>query len=331
MRCNWLPIVTGLCISWLPACALPLSPVSRLPELPDVPGASNSQARTSDRAPVELSRKSPAVEDPIIEPVRPALAQAGPDLIPEPRGVTDALKPIPAAQPTVQSTVAETAPEAKRQPVEEVPVLQALRCYLDNRPAEAIASLGSYDKSSQDLLLYLLPLTARLCEGKLERCDSREAAALVKQFDRVAATLRPRATLNIKKMCFCSVVEGYGKYALLPDGKTFLPGENARIYVELENLTDQPQGNAYSIHLLSSIDIKDFKERCWMRHIFEDERDLSRSERHDFSRWYRFQVPEDLSPGFYTLYLTIIDEPTGRKVVQTLDFRVMTTSGKGQS
>jgi hypothetical protein len=110
-----------------------------------------------------------------------------------------------------------------------------------------------------------------------------------------------------------------------------LPGDNARIYVELENLTDQRQGNAYDIHLLSSIAVVDFKEHCWMRHVFEDEHDLSRSERHDFSRWYRFQVPKTLSPGFYTLYLTIIDEPTGRKVVQTLDFRVTAAPGKGQS
>jgi hypothetical protein len=213
--------------------------------------------------------------------------------------------------------------------------LQALRFYLAGNPAEAVARLGRYDKASQDLLLCLLPLTVRATEGDWERCDSREASAIVKQMDRVAdrvsASLRPRAKLSIKKMCFCSVIEGYGKYLPRSDDKGFFPGQWAKIYVELENLRDQQRGNAaYSIHLLSTIDVHDFKDRVRFRDIFKDYGpDESQSERHDFYRWYHFEVPRELPPGFYTLDLTIIDEPTGRKVQRSLDFRVTSAHPKG--
>jgi hypothetical protein len=175
----------------------------------------------------------------------------------------------------------------------------------------------------------------RVTEGDLERCDSREASAILKQMDRVAdrvsASLRPRAKLGIKKMCFCSVIEGYGKYLPRSDAKGFFPGEWAKIYVELENLRDQQRGNAaYSIHLVSTIDVHDFNDRFWLRHPFDDYGpDESQSERHDFYMWYNFKVPHDLPPGFYTLDLTIIDEPTGRKVRRSLDFRVTSAQPKG--
>ena len=337
---DWLSIIAaGLCISLVPACTpllrqtppseLSALPTAKRPEPPDTPGAGvTARAGTIDPA-VQLA----ADKEMLIEPVRSLATVTRTDLIPVPRSLTESPAAVTVVSSPEQGADSGSPPEARAEPAEEPPVLQALRFYLAGKPAEALAWLGRYDKSSQDLLLCLLPLTVRVTEGDWERCDSREASAILKQMDRVAdrvsASLRPRAKLSIKKMCFCSVIEGYGKYLPRSDAKDFFPGEWAKIYVELENLRDQQRGNAaYSIHLISTIHVHDFKDKNWLRHLFHDGPDVSQSERHDFYRWYDFQVP-DLPPGFYTLDLTIIDEPTGRKVCRSLDFRVTSAQPKG--
>src|SRR5262249_49987019 len=141
--------------------------------------------------------------------------------------------------------------------------------------------------------------------------------------DRLSTSLRPRAKLGIKKMCFCSATEGYGKYVPRTDAQ-FFPGQLATIYVELENLTDQRQGNGtFAIHLLSHLDVRDFNERIWLHAELGDQTEWSFSARHDFHSSYLFKVDPELPPGFYTLYLTVVDQPTRRTATGTLDFRVV--------
>jgi hypothetical protein len=349
MRSNRLSLFAAtFCIGFVPACTpLVRQDPAHEPLVAPVPKPVEVQERWGGVVPasvqnhpelLDVSVKPTAEKHTIIEAVRDPVTAASPDLIPEPRSL-EPPGPVKAGAPAEPATDAGVHSQPIAESAEEPPVVQALRCYLDNRPAEAVALLGRYDKSSQDLLLCLLPLTARLTEGGLERCNAREASALVKQMDRiserVSALLRPRAKLGIKKMCFCSAIEGYGKYIPRPDALGFLPGESAKVYIELENPTEQRHGNAYSVHLHSSIEIRDFKETFVERPIKRqpesaEEPDVSLSERHDFHMWCRFVVPRDLLPGFYTLRLRIVDTPTGRSVDGTLDFRVTSAHAKSQ-
>lgn len=338
MRCEWVSIIaSGLCISLVPACcpllreAPPSDPSALPPAQRAEPADSSRTAATPqvlDRAGLTDSAVRPAAStDSLIEPVHNPGTVTNPDIIEEPRSTAESPAGGKGTSPPEQGIDTAAPDKGKTEPTEEPPVLQALRCFLDKRPYEAVALLGRYEKSSQDLLLWLLPFTVRLTEGGLEQFDAREATTAVEQMDhagdRVSAFLRPRANLAIKKMCFCSLVKEYGKYLPLPDGKAFVPGERAEIYVELDNLWDQRQSNVYSIHLLSTISIRDFKRHvCWVHTFPDDGPDSSQSQRHDFYMRYRFVVPPDLLPGFYTLCLKIIDEPTHREVSRTLDFRV---------
>ena len=155
----------------------------------------------------------------------------------------------------------------------------------------------------------------------------------MQQFDRVtdlvAAPLRCRAPFSIKKMCFCKDIEDFGKYDRIPDSPAFQPGDFARVYVELQNLWDQPQGKTYSIHLVSYVEIRDFNGGVpWSLRLTDYGPDLSYTQRHDFYHTYRFFVPRNLHPGLYTLVLKITDVATGRTAAQTLDFRVVPANGK---
>jgi hypothetical protein len=341
MRCKWVWIIgAGACISMVPAC----SPLLRQPLSNELAASPPTQREEpADPAP---ARGTPAAPNPptlVNDTVKPAVLETTaesaryPALVTDPDIIPPVAEPSPVAtgtQPAEPSPDPESHPDNKAKPAEELPLLEALRCLLNQQPAEAVGSLARYDKRSQELLLCLLPLAVRLSEGSWERLDPREANNAVQQLDRmtevVAAPLRCRAPLSIKKMCLCEEkgMEGYGKYIPIPDSHGYRPGDFARVYVELQNLWDQPQGNAYSIHLVSTAVIRDLNGREGLRLRFRDTGpDISYTQRHDFYRTYTFRVPPT-HPGLYILYLTITDVTTGRTATRTLDFRIIPPNGK---
>jgi hypothetical protein len=342
MRRQWILIIgTGLCIGMVPACS-PLLWQPSSEELPVSPPAQRQEAAAPAPAGVTLAAShAPALTNEIIKPaaVEP-MAEAAhyPALVTDP----DIIPPVaePSAAPTVKPPIEQnweprSQPESKAKNAEDPALLEAFRCFLNKQPDEAVRWLARYDRQSQELLLCLLPLAVRLSEGGWERCDPREASNVVQQLDRVtdlvAAPLRCRAPLRIQKMCFCKDkdIEGFGKYLPIPDSPAFQPGDFARVYVELQNLRDQPQGKAYSIHLASSVEIRDFNGRVdWSLTLPDRGPDLSYTQRHDFYHTYTFRVPRSLPPGLYTLLLKITDVSTGRTAAQTLDFRVGVASAK---
>lgn len=339
MRCGWVSLMgAGLCLSLVPACAALVQqpPANEMPpplleKGPERDTVTQAAARSSEpsRPGTANAPAKPAVDnETLVEPIHYPDSASGPDLIPEPRTVTAGVTAAKAPQPVAPDAEAGMRPEAKAKPVEDPALVQALRCLLDKRPDEAVDWLRRYDKSSQELLLCLLPLAVRVTEPSWQRYDSHEVSAVVDQLAHLADPLRPRAELKISKMLLYSEVKGYGKYRLVPDSYGFRPGEYAGIYVELQNLSDQRQGQAYRIHLRCTVQIRDLNGPGGRELVFDPGPDVSQSERHDFYHLCRFQVPKDLAPGLYILYLEIADVLTGRKAIHTLDFRVISAYGK---
>jgi hypothetical protein len=200
----------------------------------------------------------------------------------------------------------------------------ALRCYLDKRPAEAVAWLERYDPRNQELLLGLLPLAARLTQEDVRQASPQEAAALVAQLESLTAPLRPLAGITIGKMYFCRSIEKFGVFEPLPDDHVFRPGEPVQVYVELRNFTSRPSGHTYITRLSSSARVCDYKNEVRWREEFPDERkpDVSQSPRHDYFNNYCFRLPDNLAQGRYTLWIKVTDRTTGRWTERSLDFRV---------
>jgi len=251
-----------------------------------------------------------------------ALAAAPPTPVP-----AQSLRPVETA-----TTMPVPVPEKASPPAEEAPVLAALRAYLNGRPAEALAALRPYDKTSQELLILLLPLIARASEGGFQSGKPAEYSYVVQQLERVADRLRPRAELTIEKMCFCSKFQSFGIYLPILESPRFEAGERVNLYVELKNFTSKWEENRYKIYHKSTLTFLDFdgkpvtftdsKGRSVSRlPILEEQPDPSRSLRHDFAYYYGFQIPH-LLPNYYTLVLQVSDVPTGRSAERTLDFQV---------
>jgi hypothetical protein len=242
-------------------------------------------------------------------------------------------------QPPLRSEIPDVAPHQVPAPpppvvevqsvkaVEDPPLVAALRCFVEKRPADAVVFLDHLDRTSQEMLLSLLPFAARLSESGPQRFSPQEAAAALAQLNNIETPLRQQAPLCIKKMCFCKNIKKYGVYDALPNEPTLHPGDYVKVYAELQNFTSEWDTQHDCIHVVSNIEVRDFHQRRVWGYTFHDcQADVSQSRRQDFFNHCDFLFP-DLQPGPYILWLQVIDLPTGRKAEQTLDFHVMTVRG----
>jgi hypothetical protein len=224
------------------------------------------------------------------------------------------------------------------------PLVAALRALMEKRPAEALDLLKGYDKASQELLLCLLPLAARLTEGGLQQPNPGEMAAVLEQLRALERPLAERAALGIDKMCLCRKIDSYGVYQKVPDDWAYAtgvgdqPGELVQVYVELRNFASKQQGNSYETCLASSLEIRDYRGTLVWRRDFQAQPDHSHSPRHDYFINYRFAVPPHVPPGSYVLWIQVKDltgqpgkdAPAYRTARRSLDFRVHGTgTGRG--
>lgn len=309
-------LVAGLLLASVPACVRTHGSLR--------PDAVVEQPPTPVPAQVVASKAPPSLP-PLLPP---------PGLVPKPpveqarlaaSGEDSRVQPARLVPPNEPGPLPE-----KSRPPEEPPLLAALRCYLDGRPAEAVVLLERYDKANLEILLTVLPLSSQLTRKSLAKANPQEIAAVLAQLQSLMVPLRTRAPLVIEKLCFCRHIRRFGDYEPLPAEHPFRPGEHVELYVELQNFTSELRGGQYVTRLASTVEIHDFQGRCVWRQEFKDreEPDTSRTPRHDFFASCLFALPVELRPASYTLWITVTDEPTGRAMSKSLDFRVTTLPGR---
>jgi hypothetical protein len=229
-------------------------------------------------------------------------------------------------------------PSVKFQPAslaeQKEPLLVALECFLKNQPEKALEVLKTYQHSSQDVYISLLPVLAQLTHKGVDQLSPEEASAIDEQMHGLAASLRSRAKLVIDKACFCEWIKSYGSYKALPEQYYFRPqtpeqqGEVVHLYVELRNFSMAPCPQGYLTRLSSSVEIRDpgpGGKQQWYYSFKEQEGPLyKQTPWHDCFGNYRFYMPR-LPPGTYTLTITIRDltRPEAPRVAKkSLELRV---------
>jgi hypothetical protein len=326
----------------MPACAhTPTRPAEQGPppqkeakaDRPDGTVSGPAGNGTPDQVLATAGKTGRPSEDALTQ-IRYAAPSSNRDLIPRPLPLTDPSTPPRDPSPTPDGPAAAPSVEVKIKAAEEPPLVAALRCYLDKRPAEALAWLQRYDKGNQDLLVTLLPLVARLSEGSLQRADQREVGAFVSQLEGAEASLRHHANLKINKFCFCERIKRFGAYKEFEEGHEFRPGDRVNVYLELENFSTTVHGKYYRVSLSSEGEIRRFnRDPIWKLNFNDaDQAQISLTRLHDFFYAYSFVIPP-LATGHYTLWLRLTDVPTKRTVEHTLDFHIAPARGltKGTS
>jgi hypothetical protein len=224
-------------------------------------------------------------------------------------------------------------PESLARPAQEVPLIAALRCFLDNRPGDAIAYLDHYDKPNQEVLLGVLPFLVRLTEQSLTQVSPREVAEIVNQLDTLQGPLEPHAELTIEKLCFCSAIDRFGVYQRLPDDRAFRPGEWVQIYVEPKHFSSELRDDGFETNLSCTLVLRECagkREVVWQddHQPARPETDVSQTRRHDYFINYPLRIPP-VAPGLYTLWVRVTDVPTKRWAQRSLDLRVSTLPNRG--
>ncbi len=272
----------------------------------------------------------------------PSVAEPSPTgfaVLPSVPGQRVARNPTPEPPQTMPATVAkpEEPPPTKvavPEPPPDAPLVAAVKAYLDNRPEAAADHLKALDRPNQELLAQLLPPVVALSRVNLTRAGPVDYGVLAAQLETPLKALAAKATLGIPKAVFCSSPTGFGQYRPLPDGHVYRRGTLAEVYVEVRNVpsvsTHHPDfGDGYVTQLNSSLRLRDAagnvveltdEGRRPVPVLQSVQRDFSRSPVRDYSRAFRFAVPQ--RPGRYTLTVEFLDPETGRAVSKGLSFEV---------
>lgn len=294
-----------------------------------------------DRAPAEeasLSRPTPAAPPSNYLISRPP--PISPKIQTEVEPIQKVALPIPPenkqpparpADPPVARMELHPPPPLKPEP----PLVQTVRGLLNHHSLEEVREqLKSYDSGTRDALLILLGSAVQLEQaGGIGRIGPRDLTSVVDRLHDMTSALQPLAQLKLDKMCFCSHIEDFGKFKPLHDA-SFMPGQYARVYVQVRNFASRRNGELYETVLKGKLEIYDETNRRKPAFFRDCEpcHDFSRAPRQDYFVFFRFQVPPNCPPGSYTLWITVedwTDAPAGAKHVASprvdrcsLDFRV---------
>jgi hypothetical protein len=269
-----------------------------------------------------------------------AVAQVHYPDAPAPGGSAPSVKPD---NPPSPPDLPPAPPEPAAMHVEKAPpdpqLVAALRCLLEKRSADALALLQNYDGPSRELLLTLLPLTARVGDGGLEHATPQETAVVLEQLRLLETVLRPRAALTLDKVCFCRKINGFGDCEPWPENHVFqagadgVRGERMQVYVEVRNFTSRLHGAMYETSLAGQVEIRDFANKLVSpvsRIDFPAYVDRSQTPRQDYFINFQFHLPSPMPAGRYTLRVLVkdvLDPATGddaspRSAGRSLDFLV---------
>lgn len=206
----------------------------------------------------------------------------------------------------------------------EVPLVAAVRAYVEGRPEKAIEILRTLEKPNQEFVLALLPVMARGATADLQY-DPATTSVLVDQLESVMTRLVPQAALRIDKLGFCRDVFGFGRYIPRPENEPFKPNERANLYLELKNLGSRPSDREFITHVHAAVEIRDAHNRVVEQFapppaepntrvpvVRFDRRLVTHTPLHDFHVLYSFTTPR--TPGVYTITIELRDAATGRTV-----------------
>jgi hypothetical protein len=298
--------------------AVPGNPLPTYPplQLPNQISSEPSGPILTFPEPPQAKIAPPALPMTLVEEKRPPvlpeviLGKAGPETVPV---------PVPATDPaTSRKFKSPTVGEAS-----ETPLIQAILAYQNNNPEAALTFLKTYDPTTQQILISLMPSLVRISEGKLAEMKPEEMDAILEEVTRIPNLLRTRASLQTNNVHLCREVTQFGHFKPFPARHAFRPGEMCYLYLELANFSCVPDAaaNGFGINLAGSIELRDGAGVLVWRADPKEVPDRVSSIPHDYYRAYRFEVPS-VPSGQYSLQVRMVDKPTGRETKKSLTFAV---------
>lgn len=192
----------------------------------------------------------------------------------------------------------------------------ALYRLYQNNPEEALRLWDTMgDGNPNDLAYRLMASYLELALGEHERARTHLEAA-----DKLIGT---RAGLGLSTPVFCDNIAGYRLYVprLRSD---FMPGDNTLVYVEIEGADFHSVGKGESeCQLMFGMRLKnDAGVTVWADSNYGEYAPVFNGPIRDLHTALTWRVPNDLTPGVYTLIVEAVEESSKRRGDVSVEFTV---------
>jgi hypothetical protein len=195
---------------------------------------------------------------------------------------------------------------------------------MSRQPALALQAIPDVDPDTQEFWTSMMWSMSCYFDNQSIVDPAERAAAALDRLRAAEQHLQTTARLELRNLAFCDKIDGFGSYHPF-EQDVFRPGQPVLVYAEVRNFkTDVTTAGRYRTSLKSTIEIVKAGEggEIIERRHFDSTEDQSRSPRTDYFHSYKLDLPLHLTPGTYSLKLTLEDELSGKIGASNIEFLV---------
>lgn len=192
------------------------------------------------------------------------------------------------------------------------------------QPQRAQQAIPGLDPAEQEFWTALFWAVSNYFDAQTAPESSQRAAMTLQQLDYAHGRLQRIAALELRNVSFCYKINSFGNFESWQRDE-FRPGQTVLLYAEVRNFESRPTAQGtFTTSLKSFIEIRRgrFDGEVVEQNVLPTTQDLCRSVRHDYFHSYTIDLPQQLSPGPYTLVLTVEDEFSGKRATQAIGFLI---------
>lgn len=196
------------------------------------------------------------------------------------------------------------------------------------RQAEAKEPIPTAPPATQQFMAKEMEGLTAWLDAEQSADASRPAADAKPALTEAIGKLAESAPLLVRNLAFCTEVQSYGSTKRFEKFE-FQPNQEVLLYAELENFASKSTAKGFHTSLQSRYRILDAQGKCVAEHTFAATEEYCQNPRRDYFIGYRLRLPKQITPGRYTLQLSIDDLQSQKNGKASLDFAMTAAKSKG--
>ena len=210
---------------------------------------------------------------------------------------------------------------ARHSEVPHLETLLRLQYSLAGRRDDAARSIDGLHEAEQEFWKHeAFGLVDLLAADRLAS-ESRRYAVALQSLEEAQSHLAAAGTLALKNIAFCRKVDDFGRVDKF-DRYDFSRNQEVLLYVEARNFAAVKGSTGYETELQGSFRVLDRGGTARSERLLPLDRQTCSNHRRDYYIAYRIYIPAELSPGAYSLELTLEDKKGNKSNNALLDFNV---------
>jgi hypothetical protein len=172
---------------------------------------------------------------------------------------------------------------------------------------EALRAIEGLEPAEQEFWRNQLHSLSLALDADGTPVHGRRAALALRPLREAVDHLASQATLDVRNVALCSEVTIWGNYKEFAKYE-FRPDQEVLLYFEVENFASEESAQGFATEFISSYEIFDTAGRRVAEQQFPVAQETCKNRRRDYFIRYHLHVPKQLTPGSYTLQLTVEDQ-----------------------